>query len=416
LISLFTISYLGRHSLLLNTNKIRRRNNTTVSKESHWACLPEDLLVLILDRLVTLSDYVRFSAVCRPWHAVALENYYGERRLKLSLHQPPLLFLTHTHPSKGETTIDIHCVSQNKTYELKSFLPRGSKRWFGSSHGWLITVDKNFVITLSKPFCFDGIICLPPVLHRNGLHIHKVILSADPIVAPDDYTVMVIYIDGLAPDELAFIRPGDKGWTYIESGPVTDVIYSKGLFYALYMFGSVQTLDISQHCPKLNMVSPNCNFTASSLEKNYIVESAGGDILKFVRILDTVNDELPPRAVTKEFKVFKLLVLNGKKKWVETKELNVLADGALFLDDSTSTYVPASDILGCHPNSIYFVDHWVPGYTHPADVRPSTPCDMGIFHLRDGSFQWHCVSKFLSSPESMSLPIWIQPTVRGKRA
>ncbi|XP_062175580.1 uncharacterized protein LOC133880612 isoform X2 [Alnus glutinosa] len=340
-------SFNGRHSLLLNTNKIRRRNNTTFSKESHWACLPEDLLVLILDRLVTLSDYVRFSAVCRPWHAVALENYYGERRLKLSLHQPPLLFLTHTHPSKGETTIGIHCVSQNKTYELKSFLPRGSKRWFGSSHGWLITVDKNFVITLSNPFCFDGIIYLPPVLHRNGLHIHKVILSADPIVAPDDYTVMVIYIDGLAPDELAFIRPGDKGWTYIESGPVTDVIYSK---------------------------------------------------------------------VTKEFKVFKLLVLNGKKKWVETKELNVLADGALFLDDSTSTYVPASDILGCHPNSIYFVDHWVPGYAHPADVRPSTPCDMGIFHLRDGSFQWHCVSKFLSSPESMSLPIWIQPTFRGKRA
>jgi hypothetical protein len=144
-------------------------------------------------------------------------------------------------------------------------------------------VDYNYVITLSNPFCSYGIICLPPILHKNLLHIRKVILSSDdPIVASDDYTVMVIYTDGLCPTELgfispgvdigwtAFIRPGDKGWTYIKNDSVIDVIYSKGLFYALYGFGSVKTLDISEHYPKLNKVSPKCCSTASFTNKRYI--------------------------------------------------------------------------------------------------------------------------------------------------
>jgi hypothetical protein len=89
---------------------------------------------------------------------------------------------------------------------------------------------------------------------------------------------------------------------------------------------------------------------------------------------------------TKGFKVFKLLVLDGEKKWVQTKDPNVLGGGPLLLDDNTSTYVPASDILGCHPNFIYFVDYCVPGYTHLAGFR-LPPYEMDIFYLRDGSFQ-----------------------------
>ncbi|KAE8037939.1 hypothetical protein FH972_010489 [Carpinus fangiana] len=354
-----------------------------------------------------------------PWHAIALENYYGERRHKLSLQQPPLplLFLTHTVPSEeGEITIGIHSISQNKTFELNSFIPSGNHdKCLGSSHGWLITVDYNYVITLSNPFCSNGIICLPPILHINLLHIRKVILSDDPIVASDDYTVMVIYADGLCPNELGFIRPGDKGWTYIKNDSVMDVIFSKGLFYALYAFGSVKTLDISEHYPKLNKVSPTCYSSASFRNKSYIVESAGGDILKFVRLSGIVYDEyFQPFGVTKGFEVSKLQVSNGEKKWVATTDPNVLGDGALFLGDNSSTYVPASDVLGCHPNSIFFFDCCVLDYALLAGVCPRTSYGMGIFYLGDGSFQWHYVPKILSSPKLMLLPIWIKPTFQGK--
>lgn len=85
-------------------------------------------------------------------------------------------------------------------------------------------MDKNYVITLSNPFCSkvkggDGIICLPPVPRTKEFGIVKVILSADPIVAPDDYIVMVICTICTivrTRGELAFIRPDDKGWTFVE--------------------------------------------------------------------------------------------------------------------------------------------------------------------------------------------------------
>jgi hypothetical protein len=69
----------------------------------------------------------------------------------ISLHQLPLLFLTQSSRSckEGETTVGVYSVAQNKTYKLKSFVPR----WFGSSHGWLISVDyENGAITISNPF------------------------------------------------------------------------------------------------------------------------------------------------------------------------------------------------------------------------------------------------------------------------
>ncbi|KAE7995280.1 hypothetical protein FH972_000098 [Carpinus fangiana] len=113
--------------------------------ESNWACLPEDL-ILILDKLVSLSDYVRFTAVCMPWYAVALDKYRGERPLKLSMHQPPLLFLTHNtaqQSGEGKTTFGIYSVSENKTFKLKTFIPCDRQRYCDSSHGWMISADEK---------------------------------------------------------------------------------------------------------------------------------------------------------------------------------------------------------------------------------------------------------------------------------
>ena len=392
--------------------------------QSDWACLPEDLLDLILSRLVTLSDYVRFSAVCMPWHTFALEKYDGERHLKLSTHQPPLLFLPHTRGSKEEETTFITSIHNlSKTYELESFTPIGNQRWRGSSHGWLISVDENFVITLSNPFCSklkgvdDGIIRLPPVPHTKCYYIEKVILSANPTLTPDDYTVMIIFnMHG----KLACIRAGDKEWTYINKcHSVDDVIYSKGLFYALDSTCSVSTCDTSEHYPMLNKVSPGLSPNLSPYEelqqiKNYIVESAGGDLLQILRFMNftVVLDDNMKRKThveTKGFKAFKLLFLNGESEWVET---NNLGDGSLFLGDNISTYVSASNCLECHPNSIYFTEYCPP---YGPRIWFVHGYNMGIYNLGDGSFlQRDCVSKFLSSPVSRSPPIWIEPTFQGK--
>jgi hypothetical protein len=120
--------------------------------------------------------------------------------------------------------------------------------------------------------------------------------------------------------------------------------------------------------------------------------------------------------VTKEFKVFKLLVQKPNWVEVETNDRLVLGDGALFLDDNASIYVSAaaSKFFGCHSNSIYFTDDYVPSNTCSTGVCPSTPYKVVVFNLEDGSFQWRCVSKFMFSRKSKSRPTWIRPTFQGK--
>jgi hypothetical protein len=85
----------------------------------------------------------------------------------------------------------------------------------------MISADEKYVISLSNPFCSKlkgaddyGINIRLSPFPQHCRNFNKVILSADPIMAPDDYLVMVIYNDG----HLAFIRPNDddKGWTCIE--------------------------------------------------------------------------------------------------------------------------------------------------------------------------------------------------------
>ncbi|XP_059437047.1 F-box protein At2g26160-like [Corylus avellana] len=419
--------------------------------ESDWACLPEDLLILILDKLVSLSDYVRFTAVCMPWHSVALDKYRGERPLKLSMHQPPLLFLTHSAQpsSEGKTTFSIYNVSENKACKLKTFIPcdtQSTYHYGDSYHGWMISADEEYVISLSNPFCSKvkgaddyGIIRLSP-FSQYCYTYNKVILSANPIMAPDDYSVMVIYNDG----QLAFIRPGDdKGWTCIERSDFLDVIYSKaGLFYALDEFGSVKICHISEHSPELNEVAPRLSpdlllcpnltpvlpnytlYNAYTLKNQYIVESPGGDLLQILRLVVTglfynYDDKRKQRITTSTTLTegFEVFVLDGKPKWVETKSLG---DGALFLGEKTSIYVSASDFPGCQPNSIYFTDR-------QNDTCFASNYDMSIFNLGDGSFQRNCVLKFLSTRKNIkkfmpypvswwSPPCWIQPTFQLESA
>ncbi|OMO60813.1 hypothetical protein COLO4_33746 [Corchorus olitorius] len=42
--------------------------------EASWEWLPETALDLILKKLVSLWDFVRFSAVCKRWNSIANEN------------------------------------------------------------------------------------------------------------------------------------------------------------------------------------------------------------------------------------------------------------------------------------------------------------------------------------------------------
>ncbi|CAK9142479.1 unnamed protein product [Ilex paraguariensis] len=190
------------------------------------AWLPEGLLDSILVKLVTFSDYVRFSVVCKPWHSVGMHrrlntihkkipllmlppstckpwHSVGMHRRLNTIHKKikkiPLLMLPPSTPT--EEWRALYSVTVNKVYNFK--VP---------SHGWLFTEVENMVLVLINPFS-GGTIRLPPIETFAGIEhqkvevdkIFKASLTADPILYPNDYTIVAIY--GYWND-LAYIKSG----------------------------------------------------------------------------------------------------------------------------------------------------------------------------------------------------------------
>ncbi|CAL2252770.1 unnamed protein product [Prunus armeniaca] len=114
---------------------------------SGWACLPSDLLDSILEKLVPVSDYIVFSAVCKHWRSIALHN--RKKRLESCHRQLPMLMV----PSKdnNDEMRGLYSVTQGKTYTFELHVPY-NKRCCGSSHRLLAYADDKSVITLLNPF------------------------------------------------------------------------------------------------------------------------------------------------------------------------------------------------------------------------------------------------------------------------
>ena len=113
-----------------------------------------------------------------------------------------------------------------------------NKRCCGSRHGWLATIDEEDVITWVNPFKDVAPISLPPidnymVCKDYDFNVHKVTLSVDPIISPNDYVVATIYTDRGC---LAFIKAGQEFWTYIQDTDhfgFVDITFYNSLVYAV---------------------------------------------------------------------------------------------------------------------------------------------------------------------------------------
>jgi hypothetical protein len=366
--------------------------------EVDWRNLEALPLSMIFDKLVELMDHIYFSVVCKNWYTIAKVNYQN-RQIKNNV-LPMLLIPT---KRKCRTKRSLYGISSNTIYHFQLQVPY-NKRFCGSSHGWLAKVEYSkatTIITLLNPFQKLVSIPLPPIYMLDidrrrencECNVHKVILSTNPTIRPHDYVVVAIYS---MRNCLAFIKAGQKIWTYIDYNYFcfTDVLFYKGLVYAVGRWNNIVTFDVCYS--KDEKVIPNVLSSWGTVfaHRAYLVKSLEGELWlvnKFIgypELVDGDDDRFIHSSGTKRFEVYKLELDIQSGKLIQMLKLDSLGDNVLFLGDSDSLSLSASYFSNClQKDSIYYTDDFYDDMPLP---YPNGPFDMKIYNVKDGTFSQHC--------------------------
>ncbi|BFG36510.1 hypothetical protein CerSpe_227840 [Prunus speciosa] len=365
---------------------VTKKTRTTSSP--NWSELQPQLLNLIMKNL-SITDLLRFKAVCSSWNH-AMESYFSG---SASGPQTPWLMLppiqqNRTH-NYNDTTRCFYNFQEKKLYTIESAFQDFDNAWcVGSSHGWLVILDKRANPLLLNPISGNRI-KLPlfwPVdrsIDENlrKTYIAKAILSSGPSGKYNNFVVVIIYgrlLDLPAPLKLAFCKYGGT-WTSLEGKhrAYSDIIFHNNQLFAFAEHGSVEVWDfkntsfpiriINLHRPSLGSLQDRSNILKfRSWEfstQTYLVESLG-EILFVGRVkgnfLDCQGRAVDPLSPgdedcfpyrTMQFYIFKLNL--SAKKW---EKVECLPDRGLFLGGNQSISLSTIDFPEFEENSIYFTD------------------------------------------------------------
>ncbi|XP_038709376.1 F-box protein At2g26160-like [Tripterygium wilfordii] len=381
------------------------------SSERDWSWLLEEILNSILDNLVSVFDHARFSLVCKHWSSVA-KQYRRRQFMKLLNRQLPLLLIPSKHNQRYER--NLYSVTDDKIYDLHLPLKDNSRRYCGSSHGWLATVDKNMIITLRNPF-LNQTRLLPPIMeswktsYMHEFDVSRVVLYNNPSLSTsDNINYNVVAISGVN-RTLEILKSGSETWTYVDKTLdfFQDIVYYNDMLLAVDLFGRLVCIDAeNSNCLVIvareeTMITHLSRCLGSSV---YLVKSSEGKLMMIRRIMKEVGAY---KYITQRFRVYQLLQSSkyGKGEWVEMKSMG---DDAVFVGDNETVCVPAADFPGCKPNSIYFIGNNV---KYCGRMYYFQPYEVGSFNLEDGSISRHYLYDQCTKPLPPS--IWIVPTLRG---
>ncbi|KAK3199733.1 hypothetical protein Dsin_023148 [Dipteronia sinensis] len=235
----------------------------TKTKSTRWSNLDYDLLLLIFEKLLDLSDIYQSRNVCVSWQSVSKTTLSPFLFLsKVSLHEEEpeegdFFFGAFDSEYKNGFDYEKSCTLFNsRTHEIhKISLPEEEKGniWYSSSgFWWLITigVEPPHEIGLFNPFTRDRI-SLPRASDLLEVQEElRAITSTNPLIDPK-FSVLATHSCGR---KIAFCRPGDSSWTSINGfqGICTDTIFHKGEFYAVNLRGDLYRIN-------------SCTFTAEKL-------------------------------------------------------------------------------------------------------------------------------------------------------
>lgn len=365
-----------------------------------WSSLPYDIIHKVSTYLIAIEDFLAFSAVCCSWRSVYLARQWHPGP------QIPLLMFSDHENSSSRSFFSLY---RNKV--CNSELPEArSRRCWGSSSGWLVTIGSDLKIHLLSPFTRVSL-SLPP---KSSLQVHfgeildwsdivqKAFVFRKPCTTgganEEDLVVMIIY----GPlNQLAYCRPGYSSWKSIKEasgGGFIDVACVRDQIFALNSMGLLLVIDIDIQTASNTSFQQRANHVASSLpqwdwDQLFLVESSGNLWLVF-------KDRPRNQIESVKFGVHSFDF--NQRRWIR---LSNMGNHTIFVGDSYSFSISGDDFSNCKNNSIYFVDKKL---EHRWPYR-EVLVDVGVYSMATG------ISERLSfspdTPISCSFPLWVTPTL-----
>lgn len=404
--------------------------------------LPEDMLHKILSKMSFIS-ILNFRAVC-SFSRTVVRSLISSSSYN-QVHVVPWLLL----PRKLEDKKSIRF----STYEDRMVFKHTNAPpefydglCLGTSHGWLVMLEKSLDPYLFNPFSLEKILLplidtYPDILCVSGsvesgydidyyerpyaclriiksVHelrfnfVSKAVVSANPSHHNGKFFVLMIFKWGkTGAAQIAFCYFGDDEWMQLggDYDSYCDVLCYDDGFYALNYLDRIEIWDVHNSYPtkRTSIVArfpENFFDTRYSLRffcpsRSYLME-VRGDLFLVVRFIGSLlyiveDNELELRHETLLFEVYKLDT--SKNMW---EEVESLGDLVYFVgaNQSKSLFVPGNSAYKA--NSIYFTDDsWDTMYQHKIHY------DIGVFHLEDKSIERIRWIDSLNEPP----PLWIDP-------
>ncbi|KAJ1695703.1 hypothetical protein LUZ63_012401 [Rhynchospora breviuscula] len=234
---------------------MRKRGSSSFSLSSYdfrdWAHLPPEVVELISERVKSITDYIRFRAVCCPWRSASLPK---PRHLppQLPWIMPPLFWA----PLSGVSFDDVW-EAKNRTFHLPG--TEGGVTNCACYRGWLLFTEySGMEVLLINPLTRARILLPPfaaPVRHlgddsgvpsdnslfnysRNIWHSFsgsKMTFSTD---LTDPNCLITLLIASWTTSWVICCRVGDPYWTRVDCclshvSRYSDVTYYNGRFFFL---------------------------------------------------------------------------------------------------------------------------------------------------------------------------------------
>lgn len=354
---------------------LRRARISIPESTSDWSKLPEDLLRLLVDRLVVEEDFIALRSVCKYWRSAIPKDYWK---------RVPWL-LAKKYESSKVVLKGLNSLSRNIDSLSSLFQTELSWRYWGSFTGWILSQNQlDYRLQLVNPLT-NVVIELP----RLGHPISKGMVFYSPSSDSLQPGVGIMAISHRYCG-IAMLNAELKQWTYLSDNKhksdFVDVVWYKNHIVAIRSSGTIVVFDeagvAASLTPPLDKVGDH--------NALYLIESSGDLIILVQRHVILYG---------RHFEVYKLNLDTGG--WIE---VTGLGRHSVFVGESYSISRRINDDTG---------DTWKPSCIYYTTYNPISEKKLYCYNIVEKRLEYHHLGHVADVNKCYDF-IWYMPAVGTK--